>query len=112
MKVSLKTAFSILDGRLSTEIGDVYKMLNYIFNANLFTHQLPTAMRKLDDVNPKWLLEARELLGGIKSEAGTDDFESLMSFIDANHSGVEIELRQINERIGFAEGLIPKQSNQ
>ena len=34
MKVSLKKAFSLLDGRLSTEIGDVYEMLNYIFDEN------------------------------------------------------------------------------
>ena len=44
MKVSLKKAFSILDGRLSTEIGDVYEMLNYIFDQDFMTHQLPTAL--------------------------------------------------------------------
>ena len=52
MRVSLKKAFSLLDGRLSTNIGDVYEMLNFIFDDNFFTHQLPRAMDKLKEVNP------------------------------------------------------------
>ena len=38
MKVTLKKAFSILDGRLATEIGDVYEMLNYIFDEDFMRH--------------------------------------------------------------------------
>ena len=52
MRVSLKKAFTILDGRLSTKMDDVYEMLNFIFSENLYTHQIPTAMRKLKELNP------------------------------------------------------------
>ena len=41
MRVSLKKAFTILDGRLSTKMDDVYEMLNFIFSENLYTHQIP-----------------------------------------------------------------------
>jgi len=70
MNFTLKQAFSLLDGRLSTEIGDVYEMLNFIFSDNLFTHQLPSAMRKLNEVNPKWFADGVQLIEKIKTELG------------------------------------------
>jgi len=48
MKVSLKKAFSILDGRLSTEMGDVYLMLNYIFDEKFPTLEIELGKLKSD----------------------------------------------------------------
>lgn len=96
MKVSLKKAFSLLDGRLSTEIGDVYIMLSYIFSENLFTHQLPSAMRKLKEINPRWFAEGVEKINYIKELNNTDDFKELMDIIDAFHRDYEIELQKID----------------
>ena len=106
MKVSLKTAFSILDGRLSTEIGDVYEMLNYIFDDNFMTHQLPNAMRKLNEVNPNWFQNAKNILNGIKSTNNTDDFEELMELIEKGFPTYEIELGKVDAKIDFWEGLV------
>ena len=106
MKVSLKKAFSLLDGRLSTEIGDVYEMLNYIFEENFMTHQLPTAMRKLTEENPKWFSDAVSVIDEIKSIENTDDFEHLMKTIDFGYSSFEIELGKLKSDIPFLAGLV------
>ena len=106
MKVSLKKAFSLLDGRLSTEIGDVYEMLNYIFDENFMTHQLPTAMRKLQEVNPKWFADGVDFLNKIKKEENTDDFKHLMNCIDYAYSEDVIELGKLKSDIPFLAGLV------
>lgn len=95
MKVSLKKAFSLLDGRLSTEIGDVYEMLNYIFDENFMTHQLPTAIRKLQEENPKWFSNGVDFLNQIKKEENTDDFKHLMNCIDYAYAEDVIELGKL-----------------
>lgn len=105
MKVSLKKAFSILDGRLSTEIGDVYKMLNYIFDANLFTHQLPTAMRTLRKKNPEWFQNGVNIINDIKRTNNTDDFVKLMELIDKGFLTYQIDLGKIDSNIDFMAGL-------
>ena len=105
MKVTLKQAFSILDGRLSTEMGDIYKMLNYIYSSELMTHQLPTAMRRLKELNPEWFSVASDLIEHIKEINETNDFEELMKLIDKDYSMFEIELGKVNEEIGVLAGL-------
>ena len=105
MKVSLKKAFSILDGRLSTEIGDVYEMLNYIFDANFFTHQLPTAMRTLQEKNPEWFQNCVNIINDIKRTNNTDDFAQLMELIDKGFPTYQIELGKIDSKIEFMAGL-------
>ena len=105
MKVSLKKAFSILDGRLSTEIGDVYEMLNYIFDANFFTHQIPTAMISLQDKNPEWFQNGVNIINDIKRTNNTDDFAQLMELIDKGFPNYQIELGKIDSKIEFMAGL-------
>lgn len=97
MKVTLKKAFNIVDGRLSTNIGDVYEMLNYIFDANLYTHELPSAMRKLLEVNPLWFQKIKSVIDDVKRTNNTDDFETLMKKIDEGFPTYEFEIGKIND---------------
>lgn len=106
MEVSLKKAFSILDGRLSTEIGDVYEMLNYIFDTSFMTHQLPTAMRTLKEQNPDWFKNAVSVIDEIKKIEQTNDFEHLMKAIDFGYKNFKIELGKIDAKIDFLAGLV------
>lgn len=106
MKVTLKQFFTIGDGRLSTDIGDVYKMLNYIFDDNLMTHQIPTAMRKLKEVNPEWFSNAVGVINDVKRTNNTDDFEELMSLIDEGFPTFEVELGKVNGSFSILDGLI------
>jgi len=105
MKVSLKKAFSILDGRLSTEIGDVYEMLNYIFDANFFTHQLPSAMRTLQEKNPEWFQNGVNIINDIKRTNNTNDFTQLMELIDNGFPTYQIELGKIDSKFELLAGL-------
>lgn len=106
MIVTLKTAFSLLDGRLSTEIGDVYKMLNYVFSENFMTHQLPPAMIKLKEVNPEWFADGKKLIEDIKTKHQTNDFNDLMKIIDEFYSDRRIILEKIDgEPFSFFDGL-------
>ena len=45
MKFDIGTVLSISHSRLLTSIDDVYTILNYMLDDNLFTHQLPRAGR-------------------------------------------------------------------
>ena len=104
MKVSLKKAFSIVDGRLSTSMGDVYEMLNYIFDENFFTNQLPTAMEIVRKENPKWFSEIVDFLNIIKEKHQTNDFNVLMALIDSEYSDSEFELGKIKAKIDIWSG--------
>lgn len=44
MKFEIGTILSITHGRMLAEIGNVYKILNYLLDDDLFTHQLPRAV--------------------------------------------------------------------
>lgn len=95
MKVYLKKAFNLLDGRMSTNIDDIYDMLNYIFDANFMTHQLPTAFKKLKELNPKWYSDGVSVIDEIKALENTNDFNELMKIIDFGYSTFEIEITKI-----------------
>jgi len=95
MKVSLEKAFSILDGRISTRIEDVYEMLNYIFDTKLYTHQLLDAMSVLIKSNPLWFSSGVALLEEVRSDCGTNEFEPLLKYIQENCMDYEVELEKI-----------------
>jgi hypothetical protein len=45
MKFRIGTILSITHGRLLTSVDELYKILNYMVDDNLYTHQLPRAGR-------------------------------------------------------------------
>jgi hypothetical protein len=110
MRVSLKKAFSLIDGRLSTEIDDVYEMLNYIYSDNLHTHQLKGAIERLKELRPEWFEKAIEKLNWIKNKHNTNDFQELMRLIDQLYSDTEIKLSKIDEKIAFSNGLTKRRT--
>lgn len=105
MRVNLKKVFSIIDGRLSTEIGDVYEMLNFIYNCNLMTHQIPTAMRTLTKENPKWFSDIHDFISEIKYKHNINDFAELMSIIDSDYRDIEFDLGNLSIKIDFLAGV-------
>lgn len=101
MEVTFKKAFSLIDGRLSTEIEDVIEMLNFIFSDNLMPHQLYIAIRKLKEVNPDWLSESVFRLNSLKLMT-EDNFESIIKFMDEKGFSEEIIiLEKIDQEIPF-----------
>ena len=64
---ALGQVLSITTGRLCCDIGGVYEILNYMTRDNLFTHQLPRAMREC----APWLLRQHPQLGAVDASAVT-----------------------------------------
>lgn len=106
MEVTLKKAFSIIDGRLSTKIEDVYEMLNYIYDTSFMTHQLPTAMRTLKKENPDWFKGMVDVLNDIKKTNKTNDFDELMLIIDESFPTHTFKLGKLDKKIGFLDGIV------
>ncbi len=91
MKVTLLELFSIVDGRLSTKMDDVYRILAHLTGYALFTHQLPSAMDIVKENKPQWFFEAEKEINGIKAKIG-NDFKALVEFIKENQNTIyEIE---------------------
>ena len=88
--------FSLTDGRLSTEMGDIYDMLNHITGQNLMTHSLPAAFDTLKKANPAWFTELKEKLAEIKKEAGTDEFKPLIKLITEKYNA-SYEIPQLSD---------------
>jgi hypothetical protein len=96
MDYSIKELFSLVDGRLSTDMDDIYAMLNDATGHSLLTHQLPVALKFIQKLNPKWFMDASDVINGIKDAHG-NDFKTLMKVIDADYSGVSFEITEIPE---------------
>lgn len=93
-KFTLKQVFSLVDGRLSTSMADIYNMLGIVMGGSVFTYQLPTALDYLKSQNQIWFIEATKLLNNIKDVHG-NDFETLMKVIDSEYSDVYFEITKI-----------------
>jgi len=76
---------------------DVYKMLNYIYDQNFMTHQLPMAMEGLKNKNPNWYRYGVVILDEIKRISNTNNFEDLMNDIDTYYGNIEIKLEKLAE---------------
>lgn len=96
--------FSIVDGRLSTNIGDVYEMLNHIFGANLFTHELPAAMRKLEQICPDWFANLRTELQALTG--GIEDFNKVVEILEANNKTLSIPQLTGAQRLSLVDSTI------
>jgi len=99
-KFTLLQLFSLVDGRLSTKMDDVYDMLNHICDEELFTHQLPTAMDYLKSKNPEWFQELKEYLYDVKEALGTDDFKTMMNFVEDNNE--EFDIPQLKDEVDIS----------
>ena len=87
-KFTLLQLFSVVDGRLSTKIQDVYDILNHVFGTSFFTHQLPAAMNELSNKKPRWFKDASEEINAIKLHLGTNEFIELIQHIEECHNPV------------------------
>lgn len=81
--------FSLVDGRLSTSMDDVYDMLNHICDDNLMTHHLPVAGKYLKETNPIWYQDVthRLISMGITKER---PFEVCIELVKENNHMYDI----------------------
>ena len=93
---TLLQLFSIVDGRLSTTIDDVYEILNHVTDDNLMTHHLPVAMNYLKEKNPKWFREITQRINTIKAHLVSNTFETVIGAIKDKYND-EYEIPQLKD---------------
>lgn len=72
---SIGAVLSVTTGKLLTEIGGVYEILNWMTGDNLFTHQLPRASREAKPV----ILRAHPALAEVDaSHVNTDNWRTFL----------------------------------
>jgi hypothetical protein len=86
----LSTVFSITDGRLATDIDEVYNILNWIFDESFMTHHLPTAMDYLQEKNPPWYQTIRTEMEEMFSDLPKDDWATTFNRIQNSEKTYEI----------------------
>lgn len=106
-KFNLQQLFSLVDGRLSTDIGDVYEMLNHICDDNLMTHHLPVAGKYLKEKCPTWLKEARIELWGTLGISKATAFEEAMEIVKKNNTVYDIpQLKDEFDTTDFSDYMV------
>lgn len=92
MELSIKTLFSLTDGRMSTNMDDIYGMLDFIFETEHTTIGLPSAYDRLKQGNQAWFIDAVKQLNEIKAKHNTNDFEELMTIFDTQYRNTYVKL--------------------
>ena len=95
-KFNLLQLFSLVDGRLSTSMGDVYDMINHITDEELMTHHLPVAMNYIREKNPKWFQELTQRLLTIKASLQSNTFETVIGAIKDKYND-EYDIPQLKD---------------
>ena len=90
----LKQLFSIVDGRLSTNISDIQVILGVYCGRSVFTHELPELIDEVKSAKPDWYRQAKGLIDYIKWRHYTDDFVKLMDILDKYFSNVYIMVEE------------------
>lgn len=98
MKISLKQFHALCDEeyRVTTNMGDIKMMLEYIYNQRIYTHQLVKYIDYLRLVKPDWYLEGKSIIDGIKNELKTPNSENINYLIDIRYHDTKIELGRLS----------------
>ena len=91
---SIKHLFSIVDGRLSTNISDIQVILGVYCGRSVYTHEVPAFIDEIKSAKPDWYMQAKGLVDYIKWMNYTDDFVKLMDILDKDFSNVYIMVEE------------------
>lgn len=97
--------FSIIDGRLTTKIEDVYEILNHVLGEDLMTHHLLVAMNFIRLKSPEWYKDLNILFEKIKSDCG-NDFQTCVDEINKENLFLIIPQMSKEEKEGFEQYMI------
>lgn len=89
--------FSVVDGRISTTMDDVYDVLNHVCDTSLQTARLPLAMDYLEEKNPKWFLELQIVLKEHEMILNSTDFQKHIAFINVEGNNRIYDIPQLKD---------------
>ena len=90
----LKHLFSIVDGRLSTNISGIQSIFGVYYGRIVFTHEIPELIDEVESAKPDWYIQAKGLVDYIKWRSYTDNFVTLMDILDKYFSNVYIMVEE------------------
>ena len=98
MKFNLKQISNLVDGRLITNMGDIYEMLGVYSGEDLMTHHLPTVMRYLRENKPQWFIDAETILDKI-TEQQHDNGEDGYNTEEESNDSFDIYVKYVDNEI-------------
>ena len=75
----LGSVLTVTTGRLFTEMDNVYDILNYLSNDNIFTHQIPRVMKAAQP----YVLARYPQLEGVGQDVVINGWEDVKTFLDS-----------------------------
>lgn len=101
---NLLQLFSLVDGRLSTNMEDVYSMINHITDDDLMTHQLSIAFKYIKNKNPKWFIDVKKIYDELGINKNTD-FLQCIDILTKNNKDIAIpqlkDEHDVNDLLDF-----------
>jgi len=96
-KFTVWQLFSIVDGRMSTKVDDIYDILDTATGHSLMTHSLPPARAYFVKTRPQWYLEAERKIKVVKDTfAGNwENWEHVSQCSDMPFFTHEVDVVQI-----------------
>lgn len=93
----LGTVLTITSGRLFTDIDNVYDVLNYLSNDDIYTHQIPRIMQ----VAQSYVLGRQPQLDGVGKDVVINNEQDVKAFIDGQKAiyGDSFGLSPISEEM-------------
>lgn len=106
MKVTRLQLANITDGRFCTKMEDIYSILNYVTNNDLYTHHLPVAKKYLEEKNPEWFKKEKQFLKDLFNVYNTQNIEFKEFFKKISENNDEIEIFPIEDLSDFEDYMI------
>ena len=106
MKITRLQLANITDGRFCTEMEDIYSILNYVTDSDLFTHHLPVAKSYLEEKNPDWFEKEKQFLRDLFNVQNTKDIEFGEFFKKVSENNDEIEIFPIEDLSDFGDYMV------
>lgn len=95
--------FSVVDGRLSTRIEDVYQILDHVCDDSLMTHHLPVAMRYLAEKNPEWFQDAKSRIDPILLSIGSNQWEVIAKSFPFRVDNIDVLVPQLKDEFDVSD---------
>jgi len=93
---SLLQLFTILDGRLTTNMGDVYKILNLYGRRNIRPHEIIPMGDYLMSYRPSWYSLAYSIIRKVKLGC-SNDFEEIVTCLKREYGKVRVKIKPIDK---------------
>lgn len=106
MKYTRLQLANVTDGRLCTNMDDIYSILNYVTKNDLMTHHLPVAFKYLKEKNPEWFSKEQQFLQNLFNVLDTHSVDFKEFYKKLNQCNDLIEIYPIENLSDFGDYMV------